>query len=116
MLFDTRSYSNHIVKQGTVITLSCFPVNLKYLISITCINLPRSHRSAYAKFRTGVAPLRLETGRYEHLNLEQRVCFNCESEIETVEHELTQCPFYKDLGENYTQGYLHSKLKATQRI
>ena len=29
-----------------------------------------------------LAPLRLETGRYERLNLGQIVCFNCESEIE----------------------------------
>ena len=61
------------------------------------INLPRSLRSAYAKFRTGVAPLRLETDRYERLNLEQRVCFNCESEIESEEYVLTQCPLYNDL-------------------
>jgi hypothetical protein len=30
------------------------------------VTLP-SHRSAYAKFRCGVAPIRLETGRYERL-------------------------------------------------
>ena len=33
--------------------------------------LSRRHRSAYAKFRCGVAPIRLETGRYERLNVEQ---------------------------------------------
>ena len=31
------------------------------------IILPPSHRSSFAKFRYGVAPLRLETGRYEGL-------------------------------------------------
>jgi hypothetical protein len=36
--------------------------------------MPRGNRSAYAQFRCGVAPLRLETGRYEQLVLEQRVC------------------------------------------
>ena len=29
--------------------------------------MTRSHRSALAKFRCGVAPIRLETGRYEKL-------------------------------------------------
>ena len=29
--------------------------------------LPRSHRSALSKFRSGVAAIRLETGRYERL-------------------------------------------------
>ena len=44
--------------------------------------LPRHHRSAYAKFRSGVAPLRLETGRYERIEERDRVCFNCDSQIE----------------------------------
>ena len=31
--------------------------------------LPRLHRSSYAIFRCGVAPLRIETGRYQRLAL-----------------------------------------------
>ena len=45
------------------------------------IILPRSHRSSYAKFRMGVAPLRLETGRYEQLEGDRRVCFSCPNEV-----------------------------------
>ena len=37
-------------------------------------NMSRGRRSALAKFRCGVAPIRLETGRYENLSVEQRVC------------------------------------------
>lgn len=37
--------------------------------------LSRKHRSAFAKFRCGVAPLRIETGRYENLSVENRTCF-----------------------------------------
>ena len=33
------------------------------------IILPQSHRAAFVKFRAGVAPLRVETGRYEGLPL-----------------------------------------------
>ena len=58
--------------------------------------LPRSHRSTYAKFRCGVAPIRLETGRYERLNVEQRTCFQCPQRIDTEEHVLFICPFYED--------------------
>ena len=36
-------------------------------------NIPIRYRSAYAKFRCGVAPLRIETGRYERLELNERV-------------------------------------------
>ena len=45
--------------------------------------IPRMHRSVYAKFRCGVAPLRLETGRYERLHLDERFCFHCTNETES---------------------------------
>ena len=41
----------------------------------------------FAKFRCGVAPLRLETGRYERLSQEQRTCFYCTDCIESEEHD-----------------------------
>ena len=41
------------------------------------VNLPFRHRSALAKFRCGVAPLRIETGRYERLPLESKLCSQC---------------------------------------
>lgn len=63
---------------------------------LTCV-MPHRHRSAYAKFRCGVAPIRLETGRYERLPQEQRICFNCQLEIENEEHVLLNCPLYNDL-------------------
>lgn len=36
--------------------------------------LPRTHRTAFAKFRCGVASLRIETGRYERLSVDERTC------------------------------------------
>ena len=36
--------------------------------------MSQTHRAAFAKFRAGVAPLRIETGRYEGLHISQRVC------------------------------------------
>ena len=51
----------------------------------------------FAKFRCGVAPLRLETGRYERLSPEQRTCFYCTDCIESEEHVLLSCPEYDDL-------------------
>ena len=56
-----------------------------------------SHRRAYAQFRCGVAPIRIETGRYEGLPVNQRTCFVCNDIIETEEHVLTECPLYADL-------------------
>ena len=43
--------------------------------------LPLKNRSSFAKFRCGVAPIRIETGRYEGLSVEERICPFC-SDIE----------------------------------
>ena len=44
--------------------------------------LNRQHRSALAKLRCGVAPLKIETGRYERIPHDQRFCFNCANKVE----------------------------------
>lgn len=52
------------------------------------------HRSAQAKFRCGVAHIRLETGRYEGLPENQRLCpFGC-NVVETEMHVILNCPLY----------------------
>ena len=61
--------------------------------------LSKLHRSAYAKFRCGVAPMRIETGRYEMLQLSNRRCFDCSNVIESEEHVILKCPLYEDLRE-----------------
>ena len=53
------------------------------------IIMPPRHRSAYCKFRCGVAPIRIETGRFENLSIENRTCPFCHA-IETESH---QCYF-----------------------
>ncbi len=53
-----------------------------------------------AKMRTGVAPIRIETGRYERpvLTPEQRICDLCAlNEPETDEHAITRCSQYNDI-------------------
>ena len=61
--------------------------------------MPYPFRSALAKFRCGVAPIRIETGRYGHNRLpeNQRFCFNCQTEVEDEFHVLMFCPLYNDL-------------------
>ena len=68
----------------------------EYMRSVTT----RSHRSALAKFRCGVAPLRLETGRYERgrIPVEERICLLCDcNEVESEAHVILKCPLYQDL-------------------
>ena len=59
--------------------------------------MSRTRRSALAKFRCGVAPLRIETGRYEMIPYEERHCFYCEKKVENEEHVLLECPLYNDI-------------------
>ena len=60
--------------------------------------MPPSHRSAFSKFRCGVAPLRIETGRYEGLSLQQRICPFCGT-FEDESHVILDCHMYDDLRE-----------------
>ena len=58
--------------------------------------LPHRHRGAFAKFRCGVAPLRIETSRFENKPLEERKCPFCDI-VETESHVLLDCDTYSDL-------------------
>ena len=59
--------------------------------------LSRNNRSAIAKFRCGVAPLRIETGRFERLPVDQRLCFHCNGLVEDELHAIVVCQLYQDL-------------------
>ena len=59
--------------------------------------LSRNNRSAIAKFRCGVAPLIIETGRFERLPVDQRLCFHCNGLVEDELHAIVVCPLYQDL-------------------
>jgi hypothetical protein len=42
---------------------------------VSTSNIPAKHRSALAKFRFSVAPIRLETGRYENMSVNARLSY-----------------------------------------
>ena len=56
----------------------------------------RKHRGSLAKFRSDTVPVRVQTGRYQNLDLSERACFHCASRVEDEEH-LMVCPAYEDL-------------------
>ena len=64
--------------------------------------MPHRHRSAFCKFRCGVAPLRIETGRFEGLALENRVCPFC-GIVEDERHVIFTCNMYTDLRDHLFQ-------------
>ena len=62
--------------------------------------LPFQERKSLALLRCGVAPIRLETGRYEngkYIPEEERICQVCQAEIENEIHVLLKCSLYEDL-------------------
>ena len=85
-------------------TYACYvpPYTPFYIVKLRCAwlyidILSRKHRGSLAKFRSGTAPIKVETGRYQNLDLSERVCFHCASCIEDEEHVLMVCPIYEDL-------------------
>ena len=65
--------------------------------------LSKAQRSALAKFRCGSAPLRLETGRYEGIPENDRMCPFCESDVENEVHCLLYCTVYDDIRDHLFQ-------------
>ena len=61
------------------------------------LNMTFAHRAACAKFRCGVVPLKVETGRYLGQPLEARICPFCPNCIEDEQHVIVHCPAYDSL-------------------
>ncbi len=60
--------------------------------------MSKKYRSAFAKFRRGVAPIRIETGRYEGMEEKGRICLLCDHNIiESECHVSMSCPAYNEL-------------------
>ena len=60
----------------------------------------KKYRSTYATFRCGVAPIKLETGRYglNRVLVKQRLCEHCNL-VEDEYHVLMQCTMYDEIRE-----------------
>ncbi len=62
------------------------------------IRLGSIHRAILAEFRSGILPLRIETGRWKNENIEERVCLVCkENIVEDEYHSLCICKRYDDV-------------------
>jgi hypothetical protein len=59
--------------------------------------MSRTHRAAFAQFWCGVAPIRLETGRYERTPANERYCPFCPTKVEEEFHVISKCMLYDDL-------------------
>ena len=92
----------------------CFKNDYKSENYVTCM-MPRSHRAAFSKFQCGVAPIRVETGRYERLALGDRNFFNCTNQLEDEEHVLLHCPIYQEIKQTLFDKILTSNRDFIQK-
>ena len=76
----------------------------------------RYKRVLMTKFRIGICPLRIETGRYEcvgrskGIKAEDRICLCCDrNEVEDEYHFLLCCPAYSHIRQPFIQSVHYSK-------
>ena len=63
-------------------------------------NINKKERHALARIRCGIAPIRVELGRYDHgtyVPVEDRICEICRTAVEDEKHILLNCVYYNDL-------------------
>ena len=69
----------------------------EFTVEQYCCMILSLQRAAICTFGGGVAPIRIETGRYEHWSVDERkcpFCYNVEDEV----HVLFNCHHYEDMG------------------
>ena len=60
--------------------------------------LNRGQRSLLAQFRSGILPLKIETGRYQNIPPEFRLCIMCDRDvIEDESHFMFHCQLYDNI-------------------
>ena len=83
------------------------------------LNLEKYERSLLCQFRSGILPLRIETGRYVGETQDERLCKLCGGEqIEDECHFLFDCQLYDDLRANAFSDMfsINTNTSAAQRL
>ena len=77
-------------------------------------NISRQRKSLLAQIRLGILPIKIETGRFRSLSVDQRICELCEMrKVENEIHFICECPLYNDFRETL---YEHAKLTRNDFI
>ena len=93
---ENIEWSNVVQSKPKLRTYKIFKTRYETEPYITA-NISRSERSFIAQLRSGILPLRIETGRFSRIELEHRTCQLCDlNVIESEEHFLFSCPFYNE--------------------
>ena len=65
------------------------------------VPITRRQRSLIAQLRLGILQLKIETGRYRRLAIQDRICDLCGQNIEDELHFVFACPLYNDLRNDF---------------
>ena len=77
-------------------------IKLSYgLDKYTCVLNIRKFRHLYCSFKIGSLDLHIQSGRYNNIPREQRLCKLCTLEVEDEYHFLLKCPMYNELRNIY---------------
>ena len=88
-----RAQSVNMPKLRTYVTYKHEYLPEPYVYKVT----DRGHRSILAQFRCGILPLAIETGRFNDIPLEYRLCDFCNDDVlEDEIHFLLHCNFYHE--------------------
>ena len=94
MSFEYENWSNDI-RNVSKLSTYCLFKNVYQTESYVKIVTNRQHRSAITQLRCGVLPLKVETGRYQTIPHELRLCTFCsQNSIENEIHFLFYCSKY----------------------
>ncbi len=89
-------WEHHCSTKPKLRTYNTFKHDVNVASHINC-NMPKYERSLISQLRLGILPLRIETGRYSRLPIEERTCLVCgTNEIEDEHHFLFDCDFYQN--------------------
>ena len=90
-------WSKELESQNKLRTYRLFKNEYKVDNYVT-MNLTKSCRSRLAKLRSGTLPLRIETGRFERLDVSERLCKFCPDNcVESEYHFIFECSKYLNL-------------------
>ena len=70
-------------------------------------NLITLYKQMLVKFRGGLLELRANTGRFESIPFNERICQVCNSDIETEFHFLLICPYFDHLRQEFISSYFY---------
>ena len=87
-------------------TYALFQINPKTESYVTLL-IPKCERSIFCRFRNGILPLSIETGRYRNAPADERLCEICNFNlVEDEIHVLCFPPMYQELRNELYQNVL----------